>query len=132
MPEITVSISVDLKKYRLRIHRNTLNALSVPKYVQLMINPKEMAIAICGSDKALPESHRVNLTQLGAENSYELYSKTLINELRAIVPDLDTGNLYRFYGNKIAGENIVLFPMTSIQKIDKNEVSTFAAKKVKN
>lgn len=122
MQNYNVSISVDLKKYRLRIHRNTLNALSVPKFVQLMINPKDMVIAICGSDKDLPESHKVNLSQLGADNSYELYSKTLITELRAIVPDLDTGNSYRFYGRKIPNENIVIFPMTSIQKNDRTEV----------
>ncbi len=124
MKSYNVSISVDLKKYRLRIHRNTLNELSVPKFVQLMINPKDMVIAICGSDKDLPESHKVNLSQLGAENSYELYSKTLITELKAIVPDLDTGNSYRFYGRKVAGENIVVFPMTSIQKIDRTEVNS--------
>lgn len=125
MQNYNVSISVDLKKHRLRIHRNTLNALSVPKFVQLMINPKDMVIAICGSDKDLPESHKVNLSQLGAENSYELYSKTLINELKAIVPDLCSGNLYRFYGRKVANENIVIFSMTSIQKLDGTEVNSF-------
>lgn len=124
MSEFMVSISVDLKKYRLRIHRNTLNALCIPKFVQLMINPTDMVIAIIGTEKALPESHKVNLSQLGADNSYELYSKTLINELRALVPNLDAGNSYRFYGRKIGGENIVLFPMTSIQSIDKAEVKT--------
>lgn len=126
MSDLNISISVDLKKHRLRIHRNTLNALSVPKYVQLMINPKEMVIAICGSDRAMLESHKVNLSQLGAENSYELYSKTLINELKAIVPNLDSGNSYRFYGKKIAGENIAVFQMTSIQKIERTEVTKLA------
>ena len=122
MTDLNVSISVDLKKHRLRIHRNTLNALCVPKFVQLMINPTDMVIAIIGTEKSLPESHKVNLSQLGADNSYELYSKTLMNELRALVPNLDSGNSYRFYGRKISGENIVLFPMTSIQSIDKSEV----------
>ena len=122
MTDFNVSISVDLKKHRLRIHRNTLNALYIPKFVQLMINPTDMVIAIIGTEKALPESHKVNLSQLGADNSYELYSKTLMNELRALVPNLDSGNSYRFYGRKISGENIVLFPMTSIQSIDKSEV----------
>ncbi|MBR2883597.1 MAG: hypothetical protein IKB93_02285 [Clostridia bacterium] len=121
MMKNNISISVDLKKYRLRIHRNTLNALSVPKYVQLMINPEEMSLAICGTDKALAESHKVSLSQLNAEISYELYSKKLMTELCAIVPNLDKGKSYRLYGRKIAGEKVALFPMTSIQAIEKSK-----------
>ncbi len=125
MTETNISISVDLKKYRLRIHRNTLNALSVPQYVQLMINPEEMVIAIWGTDKALAESHKVNLSQLNADNSYELYSKMLMSELCTIVPDLDKGKSYRLYGKKVAGENVALFPMTSIQIMERSKGDTF-------
>lgn len=125
MTETNISISIDLKKYRLRIHRSTLNALSVPQYVQLMINPEEMVIAIWGTDKAIAESHKVNLSQLNMYNSYELYSKMLMSELRAIVPNLDKGKSYRLYGRKVAGENVALFPMTSIQVIEKREEDTF-------
>lgn len=120
-----LSISVDLKKYRLRIHRNTLNALSVPQYVQLMINPKEMCLAICGTDKALAETHKVSLSQLNAEISYEIYSKKLMTELCTIVPNLDKGKSYRLYGRKIVGTNVVLFPMTSIHAIGKNKEDKF-------
>ena len=33
-----VTIAVDLKKYRIRIHRNTLALLGTPKYIQLLVS----------------------------------------------------------------------------------------------
>lgn len=122
--ETNLAISVDLKKYRLRIHKKTLHILGMPSYVQLLINPVEMIIAICGAEEKTPEAHKVHLSQLNADNSFELYSKSFVNQLKAIVPNLDPGHSYRFYGKKVTNKNAVIFQMTSIEKITRNEVNT--------
>ena len=41
-----VTIAVDLKKYRIRIHRSTLTLLGTPKYVQFLVSPSAMMLAI--------------------------------------------------------------------------------------
>lgn len=46
-----VTIAVDLKKYRIRIHRSTLTLLGTPKYVQFLVSPSAMMLAIQGTDK---------------------------------------------------------------------------------
>ena len=42
-------ITIDLKKNRIRVYRDTLHMISDPKYIQLLINPKAKKIIILGS-----------------------------------------------------------------------------------
>ena len=41
-----LSISIDLKKNRIRIHKNTLHAIGSPSYILLLVNPVENSLAI--------------------------------------------------------------------------------------
>ena len=116
-----VTISVDLKKYRIRIHRNTLSMLGTPKYVQLLVSPSAMMLAIQGTDKRTNFTHRVNLDALHPDNSYEIYSTLFVNKLCSLVSDLDTGCTYRLTGEIIAEENAAVFPLSSLQKVDSLE-----------
>lgn len=80
-----VTISVDLKKYRIRIHRNTLTLLGTPKYVQFLVSPTAMMLAIQGTNKRTHFTHRVNLDALHPDNSYEIYSTLFVNKLCSLV-----------------------------------------------
>ena len=40
----TVLLSVDIKKYRIRIHKATLHLLGDPPYIQLLINPSSSIV----------------------------------------------------------------------------------------
>ena len=114
----TVTISVDLKKYRLRIHKTTLSLLGMPKYVQLLVSPESMMVAIRGVDNKDRDGHRVNLNVLSPDNSYELYSKQLIERLCALIDDLDTSFNYRLTGEFLADENAAVFSLNTLQKIE--------------
>ena len=45
---VTPSILIDIKKNRIRIHKNTIHALGDPKYVLLLVNPKEATVPPAG------------------------------------------------------------------------------------
>lgn len=59
-------MTIDLKRSRFRIHKSTLNKMGNPQYVQFLVNPEEMFIAILGSDRPLAggTANRVKLVQL--------------------------------------------------------------------
>ena len=72
-------MTIDLKRSRFRIHKSTLNKMGNPQYVQFLVNPEEMFIAILGSDRPLAggTANRVKLVQL-PNHSIEFYSNTLL------------------------------------------------------
>ena len=48
------AILIDLKKYRIRIHKNTLRSIGDPNYILLLVNPEEHTLAILRSDRTAP------------------------------------------------------------------------------
>ncbi len=116
-----VTIAVDLKKYRIRIHRSTLALLEMPKYIQLLVSPSAMMLAIQGTDKRTNYTHRVKLAALHPDNSYEIYSTLFVNKLCSLVDGLDTACTYRLTGEIIAEENAGVFSLSTLQKIDGSE-----------
>lgn len=113
-----VTITVDLKRFRIRIHRNTLALLGTPQYVQLLVSPTEMLFAIQGVEHKSRDCHRVNPATLATENSFELYSKAFVKTLCSLVADLDPGCSYRLSGNILSDENAVVFPLNTLQEIE--------------
>lgn len=116
-----VTIAVDLKKYRIRIHRNTLALLGTPKYIQLLVSPSAKMMAIQGVDTRTRFIHRVNLSALRPDNSYEIYSSLFVSQLLALVTDLDAKCTYRLTGEIITEENAAVFPLNTLQEVDSLE-----------
>jgi len=56
-------MTLDIKRNRFRIHKSTLCKLGYPRYIQFLINPEEMFIAILGTDKPMAggTSNKVNV-----------------------------------------------------------------------
>ena len=46
MENTFVTLSVDLKKYCIRLHKATYRLIGQPKYIQLLVNPKERVVAV--------------------------------------------------------------------------------------
>lgn len=116
-----VTMAVDLKKYRIRIHRSTLALLGTPKYFHLLVSPSDMMLAIQGTDKRTQFTHRVNLAALHPDNSYEIYSTSFVNKLCSLADDLDTKCTYRLTGKLIPEENAAVFHLSTLQKVDSLE-----------
>ena len=116
-----VTIAVDLKKYRIRIHRNTLALLGTPKYIQLLVSPSAKMMAIQGVDTRTRFTHRVNLAALRPDNSYEIYSSLFVSQLLALVTNLDAKCTYRLTGEIGAEENGAVWPRSTIQDVENME-----------
>ncbi len=112
MEESTVfrpSIVIDMKKNRIRIHKNTLHALGDPSFVMLIINPEEHTLGIKCSMQDEKRAHRVRKSTV--KKDCELYSKSLMCALHELCTEWDGRKSYRIEGKIISGENMAVFSM---------------------
>ena len=114
-----VSISIDMKKYRIRIHKSTLHLLGDPPYILLLINPESRFVAIKSSDRPASDglTHKVARYIFQSDASAEIYSHTLVKKLKELYPDLGAGNLYHMSGHVVPRENMAVFSMDTLTKI---------------
>lgn len=105
------SLLVDLKKYRIRIHKNTLISIGNPNYVLLLVNPDERILAILCSNSSEPRAHHISWIFLGKRKSFELYSRSLVKNLLDICSNWQDNQSYRLYGDIISKEGVAQFHM---------------------
>lgn len=115
---LKTSITLDMKKSRIRIHKSLYYALGQPKYVQLLVNPKDRKIGIKSVDfsSAFAQPIKVS-TQKTVDKSYELYSSTLLNKLYDELQLLDENSSYRIEGIVSVDEKVALFSFDTIERI---------------
>jgi len=102
------AISVDLKKHRIRIHKNTLRSIGNPDYVLLLVNPEDCTLAILRSNRFDPRAHHITMTN---RTAIELYSRSLTKSLRDICNTWQDNQSYRMYGKTILVEGVAQFHM---------------------
>lgn len=114
-------ILLDFKQYRIRIHKEVCRSLNNPPYVQLLINPTDMLIAIVGLDHELRGNQTFKITrQLNSPNdSVEINSKSFFSQLKELSSELSDGHSYRMTGKIIQEKRIAVFPFTTLTCIDK-------------
>ena len=116
----SASILIDLKKNRIRVHKTTLHDLGDPKYIQLLIHPQSMAVAIRCLD--IPRSgephHKSSYRQMKSDNSYEIYSSSLMTKLSETIPNLDCGYSYRMAGKLDPAQRIAIFDLRTLQPME--------------
>ena len=105
------AISVDLKKHRIRIHKNTLHSIGDPDNVLLLVNPEEHTLAILRCDRSDLRAHHISWASLVNKKSFELYSRSLVKSLRDICSDWKDNQSYRMYGEIISNEGVARFHM---------------------
>lgn len=108
-----LSIALDLKKNRIRIHKSTLRVLGEPKRVQLLLNPQRKALLISCPTKSIPESQdeKVTFDKPGSDGSYQLYSLELIRRIRTVCPSLENYALYHIAGKYLQAMNAAYFQL---------------------
>ena len=105
------AISVDLKKHRIRIHKNTLRSIGNPDYVLLLVNPEDRTLAILRSNRFDPKAHHITKAAISTRITIELYSRSLTKSLRDICSTWQDNQSYRMYGKTIPVEGIAQFHM---------------------
>ena len=114
-----ISLSVDLKKYRIRIFKTTLHMLGDPPYIQLLVNPETKMVAVKSVDHPVSgdQTHKVSRFALASDNSIEIYSRSFITRLIEVADHLDPGYTYKMTGEVISSQRIALFEMKTLSKV---------------
>ena len=112
-----VTLAVDTKKYGIRIHKALFRQLGSPSQIQLLV-----AIQSVESGTPGKQSHRIVVSRMQSEKSYELYSRLFVQRLRTLVPELEDGRAYRLYGHVISSMRVAVFPLETLKRVDKQEL----------
>ena len=119
-----ISMTIDMKKDRIRIHKNTLYALGNPRRIQLLVHPSEPTIIVRCPQKGEPfgQEEKVVFDKPGNQGTFQLYSKELINRLCRIYPCFEKQQVYRLYGTVKQELHAAFFTFDHIQPVEVGEV----------
>lgn len=107
----SLTILLDFKKYRIRVHKQTLHFLDDPAFLQLLVNPELGYIAIRKGYEGGPLVHRINKYTNSSDKCLELYSRNLLQTLQKTYPSWQDNYCYGLYGEMMEDEKIIRFPM---------------------
>lgn len=117
---LQTQVSIDFKKNRVRIHKESLRLIGDPKYIQFLVNVKESLVAIRGidADRRGSHAHRVNRAILASDFSFEIYSQSFTEKLRTTFDGFDEICTYRLTGTVHPKDRAVVFSIDSLQKVE--------------
>ena len=121
----TITMAIDMKKYRLRVHKQTLRLLGSPPFVQLLFSTTRKAIVILSRPTIVPNGQEIRVTfdKPDTSGTFDIYSKELISRIKKQFPELDGKGLYRLTGFEIPDECGVCFPLSTLSKTEASHVS---------
>lgn len=114
-----ITISVDLKKARIRFYKSMLHSLNNPKHIQLLVNPNNRHIAIRAVDVAVSgdQTERITPQVMKADNSVEMYSKAFISKLCSVTGGLEPNCTYRLSGTIVSSHKIAVFSLDTLTRV---------------
>lgn len=117
-PPAATSITVDLKKNRIRIFKSTIHLIGDPKHIQLLVSPQNGEVAIRGVETEQPsaQTHKVNQHLMNSDSSFEIYSRDFVTKLCEIVGELEPTGSYRINGRVFPHQNAAVFSLKTIKK----------------
>ena len=120
---ITISMALDMRRNRIRIHKPTIHLLGDPTLLQLLVDPEDMVVAIVCRDTEVSggQEVRINPRGLKSRNCIEFCSSMFLRKLREVHGGLDANASYRLTGKIIPELRAARFPMSTIQKIENDE-----------
>ena len=111
-----ILLSIDLKKFRLRVHKQTLKLLDNPPFVQLLFSPKCSAIVMLRCEKQTPGGQEIKVVfdKPTSAGTFDIYSKELITRIRKEFNGLEQDGLYHLTGFPVVEEGGVCFPLGTL------------------
>ena len=112
-------LTIDMKKNRIRVNRQTLAAIGMPNSILLLVNPQEMTIAIKGTERIekQTDSQTIVFRRKNRSRSIEVYSYLLVTELRKLEPKLKATETYHLQGKAYPEERIAVFSLQSAKPV---------------
>lgn len=104
-----IAISLDWKKCRIRVFKETLYQIGQPDYICLLVNPKTRMIAVQQTTKDTTFSQKVNWVLLKKDRSMELYSAAFVSRIFNLNENWDDRHSYRIRGKVNKELNIAEF-----------------------
>ncbi len=117
---IATQMSVDVKKYRIRIFKSMLHEMGDPMNVQLLVNPNDMLVAIRSVEKKKTGdlTHSIGKQLLTPGASCDLYSRAFVTKLCEVSQNMQEGHSYRLSGKIIPAQKISVFFLNTIEEIE--------------
>lgn len=114
---LNATMSIDTKKSRIRIHKAMLHQLDDPQYIQLLVDPAGMAVAVRCVDTPLfgDAVHTISRERLCSVFSCEIYSRFFVSKLSALVPAMGEGHLYHMSGKVIPSQRMAVFDLNTLK-----------------
>ena len=95
------------------MYKKTLHLLGDPDYIQLLVNPEDLFIAIRPVGKKAKLAHKIDWSK-PTHSSHELHSKNLIETLAKVCPNWDKNKTYQLVGEIVESENVAMFDLKSV------------------
>ncbi len=113
-----ISLTIDVKKNRLRILKPTMRLLGNPTMVQLLYHPQNKVILVRAAKEQTPGGQElfIHLSKPGGD--YEIYSMTFVQKIRKAFPEMQERCSYRLHGTAVEKECMVSFSMSTLEKVD--------------
>lgn len=114
-----ISMAIDLKKNRLRIHRSTLRLLGFPPFIKLLFSQEHNAVAVISCETSeIRKINEVRVTYDHRDNThtFDIYSKDLVSVIRLAFKGLDETGLFRLQGYAVPEEHGVYFPLSTLTR----------------
>jgi hypothetical protein len=114
------NMTIDIKKHRIRIHKDTVHGLGDPTAIQLLVDTKKLIFAIRAANAQTPREHTHMLYpgRIGADSSYEIYSRAFVEEFCILVDGLDHNCSYRMTGRLLRTKRAAVFSLETLHKIE--------------
>lgn len=115
--QLTATMSIDTKRSRIRIYKAMLHQLGDPQYIQLLVDPDGMSVAIRCVDTPLigDAVHTVCRERLCSDFSYEIYSRFFVAKLSSLAAAMGEGHLYHMRGKIIPSRRIAVFDLNTLK-----------------
>lgn len=114
-------VAIDLRKNRIRVHKETLHKLNDPKYIQFMFNPEQRVLLVRCCNEKEDQSMRISDYRLfQSTNSVEFYSLPLFERMSSVEPNIEKGKVYRLTGQLKASQKLAIFPLSTMKEIERD------------
>lgn len=117
MTDNAIQCTVDLKKNRIRLHKETLRHMGNPRYVQFLVNEEKRLFAVHPSNAPFCGStHKIRFTS--GDTCIEIYSGPLTDKLASTFQTMQIGSSYHLSGKVYSDDGIAVFSIDTAKKIE--------------
>ena len=129
-PDCRPVLTIDLKKNRIRIYKQTLHLLDDPKYIQFLVNPETHILAVKKSSENGLSAQKIYWTTLtDRKQCCEFYSKYFVSRLCGLLNGYDEMRCtHRITGRMNQKKDRVFFDLEKSELIDEEPEAESGAK----